>query len=411
MPDTDDTGCKNHYSTPLLLDIRAMHADCPVFGSRPNELIEVPEEQLAYIVSILRGETPGLPELSLPQWYGLLRILEWNRILAYVYKRISQMPAGSRPPVEVYNIMKGRYLQSAVTALACERQLKEILSAFQHEEIQFIVLKGIAAAWSLYPDPAMRPVSDIDILVRPGDVAKSGIILEHLGYSCSNKCSRISLERYHEEKYLRDKSKDCTVEIQWNIYPCYSINVLADTRPLFARAVKVDMHGVSFDTLHPVDALIFSSNHMVYGHGSVGIRLSWIMDTAFLCNMLKQPDDWIKLENRSIDYMARGPVEKALKMAQHWSGLRIPDDFGDFSRWPEPSARELLLGEFIRTGNPVTGLKFAFSTQRSARGKLRYLISVAFPPADSIAKSYSVKSKWQLPAAYVRRWIGMILNR
>jgi hypothetical protein len=395
---------------PLLFDISAMHADCVLFGSRPNELLELPEEQLAYLVSLLRGETPEFPELSLPQWYALLRMLEWNMFLPYVYKCISQRASGSRPPVEVYEIMKGRYLQSMVKSMASERQLKELLSAFGRENIRVIVIKGQAAAWSLYPDPAMRPVTDIDILVRPGDVHRSGVVLEKLGYRCLKKKYRISIERYHEEKFERDKAKDCMVEIQWNIFPFYAINELADTEPLFARAVKVKMNGISFDTLHPVDALIFSSNHMVYGHSTVGIRLSWIIDTALMCNRL-QPDDWITLEKRCIDYLARSSVEKSLKMAECWSNLQIPGDFCDFSKWPEPSDKERLLNQFISTGNPVTGLRFAFSTSRSLKGKLRYLVSVAFPPPESIARSYPVASKWQLPVAYVRRWIKIIFNR
>lgn len=48
--------------------------------------------------------------------------------------------------------------------------------------IRAIVLKGMDTAWSVFADPATRPVSDIDLVIDPADRALAGAVLCELGY-------------------------------------------------------------------------------------------------------------------------------------------------------------------------------------------------------------------------------------
>lgn len=66
-------------------------------------------------------------------------------------------------------------------------QLAQILSACQAHNVQAVVLKGALLAPTLYADPALRPMNDIDLLFRPEDLFKVGQILESLGYAGKHK--------------------------------------------------------------------------------------------------------------------------------------------------------------------------------------------------------------------------------
>ena len=66
-------------------------------------------------------------------------------------------------------------------------QLDEVLSACAQQEVDVLVLKGALLAATVYPDPALRPMNDIDLLFRTQDLAKIGPIFAGLGYQGKHK--------------------------------------------------------------------------------------------------------------------------------------------------------------------------------------------------------------------------------
>lgn len=70
---------------------------------------------------------------------------------------------------------------------AIAQQLAEILAACAQAELPVIVLKGALLAPTVYPDSALRPMNDIDLLFRPADLARVGPLLESLGYEGKHK--------------------------------------------------------------------------------------------------------------------------------------------------------------------------------------------------------------------------------
>ena len=62
------------------------------------------------------------------------------------------------------------------------QQLRSILGNFQRSNIPCLVLKGADLAFSLYEQPHLRPMRDIDLLVRPEDFSCAEACLVKLGY-------------------------------------------------------------------------------------------------------------------------------------------------------------------------------------------------------------------------------------
>lgn len=58
----------------------------------------------------------------------------------------------------------------------------EALGALTDAGITAMLIKGIAYAGRLYPDPATRPMSDVDLLVEPDVHAEAARVLGRLGY-------------------------------------------------------------------------------------------------------------------------------------------------------------------------------------------------------------------------------------
>ncbi len=72
-------------------------------------------------------------------------------------------------PKEVALALKTTYYQTAANNAVLFKELDRILAAFAEAEIPVIVLKGAALAQTLYPDPGLRPMGDLDLFVRPED--------------------------------------------------------------------------------------------------------------------------------------------------------------------------------------------------------------------------------------------------
>lgn len=67
-------------------------------------------------------------------------------------------------------------------AVARERCVDRLLTAFAVAGVPLILLKGAALAHLIYPTPELRPMSDIDILIDPADAQAAVKIAERLGY-------------------------------------------------------------------------------------------------------------------------------------------------------------------------------------------------------------------------------------
>ncbi len=80
------------------------------------------------------------------------------------------------------------YLQSnAINNLGLNRQLVDILQLLEVHKIPAIPFKGIVLATSVYRNPLLRQISDLDILVHPWDMPKAKDLLIAQGYKIRNE--------------------------------------------------------------------------------------------------------------------------------------------------------------------------------------------------------------------------------
>ena len=65
-----------------------------------------------------------------------------------------------------------------LAAMWCETQLLhheagEMLRALERGRVDTLLLKGAALTFLDYPEPSLRPMADVDVLVRPGDIRRA----------------------------------------------------------------------------------------------------------------------------------------------------------------------------------------------------------------------------------------------
>jgi hypothetical protein len=83
------------------------------------------------------------------------------------------------------------YQAQVARSAAIFHQLAEILSHCRQLGLQPIALKGIHLAALVYPEPALRPMNDIDLLFAPEELVAAETMLAALGYRGKQKSPEI----------------------------------------------------------------------------------------------------------------------------------------------------------------------------------------------------------------------------
>jgi hypothetical protein len=349
-----------------------------------------------------------MPKVSIEQWIRLTDILNHNRIIPFLYSRIGVLPENLRPPKYITNIMREYFLASRVRNIKMDKQLERLLLVFKQEQVKVLVMKGPAIAWSVYPDPAMRPYDDIDLLVLPSQFVKAREVMEILGYRCEAKIFEIFKDvQFEEHFHYRGRSiKELLVEIHWDLHRFYGAKQNIALDDLFHNAITVNTPVFSFEIFNPIDALMHMVSHTGFSH-TKDIRLSWICDIAQISSRLEIPEDWLLLQRRSVEWGIRLLLEKFLKMAEAWNGIKIPDKFADFSCWPKPSKIELVLWPHItkRHESALSMLKLRIPGNLGFFERMHLLFCLILPKPDHVRVDFPYRYKWQIPWSYIQYWL------
>jgi hypothetical protein len=112
---------------------------------------------------------------------------------------------------------RDRLMRRTAFTLVLRGQLKEIASAFDAAAVLFIVLKGPEFADRLYSDPALRPFTDLDILLPKKALDAAGECMRRLGYRPSTAAGGKYPGRYGEQSWRLPDRPAGMVELHWNM--------------------------------------------------------------------------------------------------------------------------------------------------------------------------------------------------
>ena len=113
--------------------------------------------------------TGRLSQLSTGDWDELIRQSRRHSVTPLLYYRIKAIDPAPGIPAQVIQELREIYLFSAESSMKRYHELSKWLRSIQNEGIQVIVLKGAALAELIYPNIALRPMFDVDLLIKIED--------------------------------------------------------------------------------------------------------------------------------------------------------------------------------------------------------------------------------------------------
>ncbi len=116
----------------------------------------------------------------MPEWAGVAEQAEAQGMAPLLLHLLRQ--SGGAPPPRVERVLQGLALQHRAANAVRFGALREVLDGLAGAGIPVLVLKGAALAHLVYPEPGLRPMGDLDLLVPPDVLAPALETLRGLGY-------------------------------------------------------------------------------------------------------------------------------------------------------------------------------------------------------------------------------------
>ena len=130
----------------------------------------------------LPGASRAFPREPLDDesWESLLSAAHTHRLTGLLRAAIDQ---GTLPSTETQaHQARAAHRSAMVRVLSLERELIDVIDLLAASAIGTRILKGSAVAHLDYPQPALRPFIDLDILIRPADIDRAVSVLVAAGF-------------------------------------------------------------------------------------------------------------------------------------------------------------------------------------------------------------------------------------
>jgi len=287
-------------------------------------------------------------------------------------------------------------------------ELSALLESASAAGIETMVLKGVALALLYYRDLGLRCMGDVDILIRPDDVADAINTLTELGWRKTGRTPDVLTETYlnarREIHFLSDRAT--CLDLHWRVMDETCLSSRDDW--FWSGAIRASVRGVETHAMNPTDQLLHVCAHATLWTPVPFPR--WIADAAMILKASRGDIDWDRLISHARRLGLVTPVRETLKQVVDVLDAPIPSSVLDNLHRLPPS-KEDLRNYRIRClpPNPLRTLPLEFRRMslRSGRANRGWRL-LAFP---SYARAlWGLEHAWQLPVK-VLLWGARTLRR
>ncbi|HTO10082.1 MAG TPA: nucleotidyltransferase family protein [Candidatus Binatia bacterium] len=250
--------------------------------------------------------------------------LDWDALLAEaeaedLLPALASAAAAAPPAVR-------RRLGEALTAararhLVMTRALAAVLARLEADAIPALPLKGPALAETVYPDPALRPCGDLDILVRREDRQRADAALLAGGHRRVADAHTWEFDIEYDGATLYAGPDGVHVDLHWALVtePRYAWSGEAETA-VWQRAAPLTLAGRRTLGLAREDLVLYLATHLAVHHALAGLRRHW--DVALV--LASGPLDWDALRARAGHWRARRALYFVLRGVEEAFGPLVP---------------------------------------------------------------------------------------
>jgi hypothetical protein len=350
-------------------------------------------------------------------WDCFLRKARENGISAVVYSQLKEIRKDCPyiPSFVFKKLKKVYYLNATKNSLIFE-ELGKVLKTFRKTGLQVIILKGAVLAEKIYGNLALRPMTDVDLLVKKEDLWRLDEQLKNLGYRPSD----ISVEDIDfSSTYLttldyRSLSPNSpSFHTHWHFVnstiPNESYIKNIKIEDIWRDAEKTKIADVETLVMAPHHLLIHLSEHALRVTHSLS-KLSFFCDIDEVVNSYQERLDWELLIKESLKFNLNRMVFLSLYFTAKFLKTKIPKNVLLKLQPKRLSLGEKIFMNAISNNKRFPGLSYLvhLSMNKGFLKKMIFLGRTLFPPPQIITQRDYIPESGFSYIQYIKRIIEVL---
>lgn len=249
-------------------------------------------------------------------WDYFLKTARSMRIAPFIYYNIKDKNFNQ----DIVFKLKEEYKKNLFANILILDELKKVADSLNKSKIEFVLLKGAALIQNVYPDFGVRPLSDLDLLIKFKDLKEANTILENLGFRLYEKNS------YKRGKltYIKNSQKFLKfLDLHWELesFPFLRKIINFNLEEIFDRAEEVQ-DKKELRVLSPFDNLIYLCVHLSLHHS---FELFWLLDIYLLIDKYYNKINWQDLILYCEEHNIENAVYFPLYYTKRYFKAAVPD--------------------------------------------------------------------------------------
>ncbi len=221
--------------------------------------------------------------------------------------------------------LKQVYYNTLMRNTSIKIELQKVIALLNQADKQVIVLKGAALLDTVYQNIALRPMVDIDLLVRRRDLSEVKNILQDYGYCKPDFLSDDSLEKFGGEIHLCKKDIFLDIHSSLSQYERFQNVFRIDLdEDIWEKSVLVKTEAEEKKILCPNHLLIHLCLHQAMAHYFRGLfRFSDLRETILT---YQKELDWKYIFEKAGEYKIKKIIYCSLNLMEGIFGPVVPRD-------------------------------------------------------------------------------------
>lgn len=289
--------------------------------------------------------------------------------LLFYHLRNQQLAIGSQ--------LSAKYYYNLTSNIHLLDEFYDVLKRLQKKGVEVIALKGILLIEKVYKNIGLRPMSDVDVLVRKEAIPQVMKEMSDSGYR---------ITPHGHLGYLKDGEFPAVIDFHWDIW-------FPETDDVWKRCKMAMINNIPVKSLDNEDALIYIATHQSINHGMH--KLIWLCDIHEFIRVYRDSIDWQEFIKRVKGYGIEIPIYYTLLYTKELLLItEIPSDVLSVLR---PNKSTSLKARIFRktTTNHYTvdvGHILYLILLKGFKNRALYLFHYIFPQKEFIIKRYSLQS-------------------
>ena len=290
--------------------------------------------------------------------------------------------------------LKNIYYQILSQNVRLTHDLKAVLHRLHQNEIQVVLLQGIDLIQQVYGDLGLRPLTDIDLWVLPGNYPDVIRILESEGYT-------------RDPLYPNTLKKGPTIfdihtHILWaDRIPARKLLFRKSEEDVYRQTRTIHIEDQSARCLSPYDQVLYLSLHVLKHYVE---RLIWLVDIRNLLVRWNR-SDWTSFATRVRELGQERTVSYLFFLLSHLFGYHHPSNVG----WIEEDHRlhihekKILKTRIDGDSLPLWAPVFLFSSGLGFKYRLFFILESLFPRPEILRQVFAASPELHVWQLYLKR--------